>query len=174
MVAIEAEIANDATGTAVKQAIIDQLLDNLPDLDDLTLAAIATAARDAILNRVLAGNHEMEGSVGQRLQQIASLPTADTIGANVAGRILATPDNKLATNASGQVDVSGALFDPGTQEVETGMTYQTAVKAMAAVLLGKTNLPDGQTVEYLGRDGSVVVTIGYGTAAGQRISSVIA
>lgn len=41
--AIEAEIADDVTGAAVKQAIIDKLIENLPDLDELTLAAIATA-----------------------------------------------------------------------------------------------------------------------------------
>lgn len=40
---IEAEIADDATGAAVKQAIIDKLLENLPELDDLSLAAIAQA-----------------------------------------------------------------------------------------------------------------------------------
>jgi hypothetical protein len=65
--ALEAELANDATGEALRQAISDKIIENLPDLDDLTLTAIASSA---------------------------------------AAAILATPANKLATNASGQVVAS--------------------------------------------------------------------
>jgi hypothetical protein len=77
--AVEAGIADDATGEAIKQAIIDKLLENLPDIDELTLAAIAGATRDAILDRPLAGNHDTSGSVGQLLQAAAtSAASADT------------------------------------------------------------------------------------------------
>jgi hypothetical protein len=38
--AIEVGIVDDATGQAVRQAIVDMFLSNLPDIDDLTIAAI--------------------------------------------------------------------------------------------------------------------------------------
>lgn len=68
--AIEAEIADDLTGEAVKQAIIDKMLENLPDIDDLSLSAIANATRDAILDRLLSGNHDTPGTPGSLLQRL--------------------------------------------------------------------------------------------------------
>jgi hypothetical protein len=139
--AIEAEIVDDETGEAVKQAIIDKLLENLPDIDDLTLSAIASACapacRDAILDRVLAGNHDAAGTPGKLLQTIqqnvgglngevmrgtngaytGTPPTADAIGTNAAAKVLAAPANKLATNATGQVEASNMR---GTNGAYTG------------------------------------------------------
>jgi len=110
--AIEAEIADDATGEAVKQAIIDKLIENLPDLDDLTLSAIGTAARDAILNRALSGNHDTAGTVGKVLQDILE----DT-GTTLPGTL---------STITGYVDclpaswVVPSTFDPATDEVDVG------------------------------------------------------
>ncbi len=63
--AIEVELANDETGEALMQAIADKLAAEF-NLDELTVIAI----RDAILNRVLAGNHDIPGSVGSQLQYL--------------------------------------------------------------------------------------------------------
>jgi len=65
--AIEAAMINDLDGTAVMQAIADLIASDM-NTGDLSVVAIATATRDAILNRVLAGNHDISGSVGERLQ----------------------------------------------------------------------------------------------------------
>lgn len=67
--AIEAAIINELDGTAVMQAIADLIASDMTTTD-LTVAAIASAARDAILNRVLAGNHDTAGSVGKVLQDV--------------------------------------------------------------------------------------------------------
>jgi hypothetical protein len=65
--AIELELVNDSTGHAFMQAIADKLQADF-NLDDLTIAAIAAATRDAILNRVLASNHDTAGTPGKLLQ----------------------------------------------------------------------------------------------------------
>lgn len=79
--AIEAELANDATGAELKQLIAAKIIENLPDLEDLTLEAIAVAVRDEILDRVLAGNHEVEGSVGDRIRRLPNNPaSAEAVG----------------------------------------------------------------------------------------------
>jgi len=83
--AIEGELADDATGEAIKQAVVDKLLENLPDLDDLTLAAIGNASRDAILDRLLSGNHDIAGTVGKLLQHLdAAITSRHASGAAVA------------------------------------------------------------------------------------------
>lgn len=63
--AIELELMNEATGGAFMQAIADKLEAEF-DIEEVGLTAI----RDAILNRVLAGNHDTVGSVGQVLQNL--------------------------------------------------------------------------------------------------------
>lgn len=82
--AIEAEIADDATGEAVKQAIVDKLIENLPDLDDLTLAAIAQSVWGELLTSITT-----TGSIGKLIK--------DYLDAAVSSRLAAAgytaPDN---------------------------------------------------------------------------------
>ncbi len=132
--AIEAEIADDATGEAIKQAIVNKLLENLPDLDDLTLAAIATSVRDAILDRVLAVNHDTPGTPGKLLQEIAAkttnlpaspaavsdIPTASENATATAAAILETPENKLATDANGNAIVRTKYWGDNASPVHDG------------------------------------------------------
>ncbi|MDM4014959.1 hypothetical protein [Roseiconus lacunae] len=65
--AIEAAIINELDGTAVMQAIADLIADDMTT-GDLSVQAIAAAVRDAILDRVLAGNHDTAGTPGKLLQ----------------------------------------------------------------------------------------------------------
>jgi hypothetical protein len=116
--AIEAEIADDATGEAVKQAIIDKLIENLPDLDDLTLAAIANAARDAILDRVLAGNHDTAGTAGKLLQDAYS--GTPTTAAEIADAVLARGVENVEDTA-GKHSL-GAMVMIGTNSSVSGST----------------------------------------------------
>jgi hypothetical protein len=86
---LEAEIVDDTTGEAVKQAIVDKIAADFPDLDDLTVAAIAsataTATRDAILDRVLAGNHDTAGTAGKILQCLQAFALGLTTISDSAG-----------------------------------------------------------------------------------------
>lgn len=131
------------TGEAVKQAIIDKLLENLPDIDDLSLAAIAaacaTATRDAILNRVLAGNHDTVGTAGKLLQnadvrtstrstlQSTDIPT-DYQQRNVAvklptgtgeGQIKLTAGEVETSNPGGLTESQIAILEAVGQAVST-------------------------------------------------------
>jgi hypothetical protein len=67
--ALEAAIINELDGTAVMQAIADLIADDMTT-GDLSVQAIAAAVRDAVLDRVLAGNHDGAGSTGQVLQDL--------------------------------------------------------------------------------------------------------
>ena len=121
--AIEGELADDATGDAIKQAVVDKLLENLPDLDDLTLAAIGNASRDAILDRLLSGNHDIAGTVGKLLQHLdAAISSRHASGAAVA-KSPATVDwaadvsNKptIGTSTHDAADVKAALEADGSK-----------------------------------------------------------
>jgi len=124
--AIEAEIADDATGEAVKQAIVDKLVENLPDLDDLTLTAIANAARDAILNRVLAGNHDTAGTLGK---------LAQNMDAAVSSRNSVTPD--AAGTASGLISALQTHGDDAWATA-TGFSTHAAADVVTALLAAES------------------------------------
>lgn len=87
--AIEAEIADDETGEAVKQAIIDKLIENIPNLDDLTLAAIANAvwgAATAGLQENGTFGKTLHGNIPQTGDSFARLgaPAGESVSADVA------------------------------------------------------------------------------------------
>ncbi len=69
--ALEAAIINELDGTAVMQAIADLIADDMTT-GDLSVQAIASAVRDAILNRLLAGNHDIAGTPGKLWQDAAT------------------------------------------------------------------------------------------------------
>lgn len=132
--AIEAAIINELDGTAVMQAIADLIADDMTTTD-LTVAAIAAATRNAILDRVLAGNHDDAGSVGKVLQDVAGyvdcLPAAWVVPPSVAqlnARTLPTAD----------------YFDASEDTVTTDADSRTASKA--AGFATSVELADG-TVE---------------------------
>jgi hypothetical protein len=101
--AIEAEIADDATGEAVKQAIIDKLLEN------------GNAARDAVLNRVLSGNHDVAGSLGKLLQSITEARLAELDPANLP----ATADAAAADAAAAKTAAQAAKAV--TDKIDSGL-----------------------------------------------------
>lgn len=73
--AMEAAIINELDGTAVMQAIADLIASDM-STTDLTVQAIAAAVRDAILNRILAGNHDGPGTPGKLLQDASTFDAA--------------------------------------------------------------------------------------------------
>jgi len=90
--AIETEIANDATGQAFMQAIADKIAGDWT-IADLSVTAIATACRDALLNRTLAGNHDAAGTVGKLLQFLNA-----AIDSRMAASAYTAPDNANIAN----------------------------------------------------------------------------
>lgn len=100
-----------------RAAIIAKLVEDLPDLEGLNLAAIASACRDEILNRVLASNHEMAGSVGKLLQDAS------------------TQAATAATQAASANTAAGAA----KTAAESADTKTTSIKATTDTLAGMIN-----------------------------------
>lgn len=101
--AIEAAIINELDGTAVMQAIAD-LIANDMTTTDLTVAAIASACRDAILNRVLSGNHDTAGTPGKLLQNCdIAVSGVNTVAGNVLSIVshVAYGNQAIATMVDG-------------------------------------------------------------------------
>jgi hypothetical protein len=143
--AIEAAIINELDGTAVMQAIADLIASDMTT-GDLSVVAIATATRDAILNRVLAGNHDTASTVGLLLQYLdATISSRHASGAAVAK----SPATLAAADVTGNLpaDVkawnAGALPTIGTSTL-TEANVRTAVGLAAANL--DTQLGDIPTV----------------------------
>ena len=80
---IEAALVNDGDATAFLQAIADRFNSEF-NMSDLTPAIFAAACRDAILNRVLSGNHDTTGTTGKLLQDAASVKVVtDKLGSMI-------------------------------------------------------------------------------------------
>jgi hypothetical protein len=127
------------------QAIADLIASDMTT-GDLSVVAIATATRDAILNRVLAGNHDTAATVGLLLQYLdATISSRHASGAAVAK----SPATLAAADVTGNLpaDVkawnAGALPTIGTSTL-TEANVRTAVGLAAANL--DTQLGDIPTV----------------------------
>jgi hypothetical protein len=120
--AIEAAIINELDGTAVMQAIADLIASDMTT-GDLSVAAIATATRDAILNRVLAGNHDTASTVGLLLQYLdAAISSRHASGAAVA-KSPATLD--WSADVSNKPTIGTSTFNPATDTVANVTTVAT-------------------------------------------------
>lgn len=133
LAALESDLIDDETHQAVMAAIVAKLAASFPDLDDLTLEAIGAAARDAILDRVLADNHDVAGSVGKILQDAAldaaaAMETAGEIDAKLAdgGEIYEALDQTAA-------DVAGLDGEAmrGTDDALPAASYTAPPSAAA-------------------------------------------
>lgn len=137
---LEAEIADDSTGAAVKQAIIDKLIENLPSLDDLTLAAIATAVwgnvtrtLSAGTNIVLAKGVGVTGFNDITVAAVAAQITTD----HGAGSYVRNTEPLDAAGVRGAVGLGAANLDTQLADVPTvaefnARTLPTASYATAA------------------------------------------
>ena len=156
--AIEAAIINELDGTAIMQAIADLIASDMTTTD-LTVAAIATAVRDAILNRVLNGNHDIAGTPGYLIQNVNT--SANTLLARIIGTLAAgnhTPQTgdsyALAAGATGFTAIDTVVdaikaktdnlpSDPADQSaVEAAVTSATSGLATAAALTALDTLVD--------------------------------
>ena len=118
--AIEAAIINDLDGTAVMQAIADLIASDMTT-GDLSVQAIASACRDAILNRVLAGNHDTTGTPGKLLQN------ADVaVSTRLATTGYTAPDNTTITAISNIV--GHATYGNSAIKIAVGSPQQVGTK----------------------------------------------
>jgi hypothetical protein len=145
--AIEAAIINELDGTAVMQAIADLIAGDMTT-GDLSVQAIAAATRDAVLNRVLASNHETAGSVGKLLQFLdAAISSRSTYaGGDTSG--VSTLLNRLTDEKSGYLDklnVDGTLLHTSATidgvDLTMLLTYLLALVAGKVVRSGPDNAP---------------------------------
>lgn len=145
--AIEVELANDATGGAFLQAIFDKLAAGFPDLDDLTIAAIANASRDAILNRVLAGNHDTTGTPGKLLQSLPSAGTVNTTeppsAASIAAAVWASGARTLTSFGTLIADLAAALWAAAERTLTSGAAPSADAVASAVVVKSIAGAPAG-------------------------------
>lgn len=81
---IEAALLNEGDGQALIDAIVQAI--DAADIDTNILPALI---RDAILNRVLSGNHETAGSVGKLIQNLDALISTRATPAQVLAQLVA-------------------------------------------------------------------------------------
>ena len=118
---IEQAMLDDGDGQALIDGFLQFINANL-DLPALELTAIANASRDAILNRILSGNHDVAGSPGEALQKIATAeeiadavldePASEHTAAGTIGKLLASLSGVTITvsGSTNAEDVEGDLF----------------------------------------------------------------
>jgi len=136
--ALEAAMINELDGQAVMQAIADLIASDM-NTTDLTVVAIATAVRDGILDRVLAGNHDTANTTGKLLQNLdaavstrsshaaAAVKTALEAGGSSLAQILEDTGTTLPSQISGLNNVSAAQV---RSEIDANSTQLTAIKAV--------------------------------------------
>ncbi len=98
---IEAAMVNEGDATALLAAIAAKIAD-----ENVTAEALGTSIRDAILDRVLAGNHDDAGSVGALLQNAGSaLALTSTVDGVQLGKLFQIILAVLANEATAPVTV---------------------------------------------------------------------
>ena len=101
--------------------LVNQIAAQFDGASDLPITTIAAATRDALLDRVLAANHETAGSVGKVLQFLDAMvssrsefdPATDEVSTDEASRTAsknATAEIRAALNGR-WTDETGAQFD---------------------------------------------------------------
>jgi hypothetical protein len=136
--ALEAAIINELDGTAVMQAIADLIAADMTT-GDLTVQAIASAVRDAVLNRVLASNHDVNGSVGKVLQDI--LGDTAALDSRIAGTIRTAADDVTAETAQ-----TAAIRD-GLAAATNVSDAQTAIETILGTPSGASLAADIAAIE---------------------------
>lgn len=137
---IEAAFINEADSTAFLAALLTKI--NTLTSSDLATVAIATATRDAILNRILSGNHNAAGTTGAVLQLIASMPASVAAQTNIA-TALAT----IALNLDAKVSEAGGGGDgSGTGADQVTITVSQSGNPVADAGVWITTDSDGRNV----------------------------
>lgn len=131
------------------------------------VAAIPAASRDAILNRVLAGNHDTAGTVGKVLQFLDVLLSTRATPAQVTAALDAISATALArfiTVDTGQTSAAAgsvAAISQGAAAalvLRGGLTHAQAVDLLVAAAIGLSSQPTADDEKFLFRDGADAFT----------------
>lgn len=137
--AVLAALFSDTDTAALVDAIIARIESDL-DGADVSVAAIAVAVRDAILNRLLAGNHDTAGSVGKFLQNLDVLLSTRATPAQVTAAldaISATALARFVTVDTGQTSAAAGSVAKLAQEAGGGGGGSgDALEATSQTILG--------------------------------------
>ena len=151
--AIEVELANDSTGQAFLEAIAAKLNSDF-NLSTLTTLAISQSVRDAVLDTVLAGNHDLTGTLGKLIQAIAGVapdhkPYVDTYG-NTQIVLPTIPTGWIGADgiATGALNSKGDWNTTTPDNTKIGQIYSLLVgtygnQALAMALNGNNILATG-------------------------------
>jgi hypothetical protein len=132
---IEAALLNEGDGQQLIDAIV-QAIDAADISTNLTTALI----RDAILNRVLAGNHDIANTVGALIQRLdatitsrnAIAPLDSTQTQASAAAAIAAAGLALEATAQSILEDTGTTL-PATLSAMSGATFDTATDSLEAI-----------------------------------------
>ena len=172
---IEAALANDGDATAFLQIIADKLASDLT-ASDLTAQAVAAATRDAVLNRVVAGNHDTAGSVGKLLQFLDALVSSRSSHAAPSVPTAGQIRTELETDG-GKLDHLWEMTedDGGTRRLTMNALDQAgggagdATEAKQDQILGKLNSTPIKTVSNVSKGGEITIYVGDDDVDGNAI-----
>jgi hypothetical protein len=169
--ALEAAIINELDGAAVMQAIADLIASDMTTTD-LTVAAIAAACRDAILNRVLAGNHDTTGTAGKLLQN------ADVATSTRLADASYTAPPSASDNATAVASALETAHGSGPWTTATGFATSEQATAIKAVTdkLATTVVQDGEVYQFTPNalENAPAGTAGGGDATAANQETIIA
>jgi hypothetical protein len=119
--AIEAELMDEGTGGAFMAAIAEKLAEEF-DIEELSIAAIANATGTYMLNAVLAGNFDIAGSVGKKLQALPDSGTVNTVAPDndtIAAIHAKTTNLPPSPAATGDIPSAAAVASATRTELAT-------------------------------------------------------
>lgn len=138
---IEAALLNEGDGQALIDAIVQAI-----DAADIDTDILPALIRDAILNRVLSGNHETAGSVGKLIQNLDVLLSsrAPEAGGNLATLLTRIVGTLAAGTHQPQGGDAHAIVSSGTHGNAALKTLIDAAKVVVDAILedtGTTGVP---------------------------------
>ena len=159
--AVLAALFSDTDTAALVTAIIERIEDDL-DGADLSVAAIAVAVRDAILNRVLAGNHDTAGTAGRLIQNV---------DAAVSTRASQTTVDDVPTNSE-LATALGTADDPVLAAIALEAVKTTAIQAVT-VKLNTGLVLDGAVYQWTANSLELAPAGGGGGGSGDALQATL-
>lgn len=158
-----AALFSDTDTAALVDAIIARVEDDL-DGSDLSVAAIAVAVRNEILNRLLAGNHDTDGSVGAFLQRLDAAVTS-----RLASGSYTAPDNAGISAAAASAVTAASQATTAATQATTAATQATTAATNTETLLTRVTAGAAQLWTDL-----IAMITGSGTADPQWTADSLA
>ena len=123
--------------------LVNQIAEKFDGVDDLPIATIAGAVRDAILNRVLAGNHDTAGTPGKILQDTLTQASASASSAATAATQSSSANSNSAAAKSAAESVDGKLSAGRLSLIDGAAQKGTGTNTLATIADLINNLETG-------------------------------